>query len=259
MKFVLSPAKSLDYEADALTDDYSKPMFVEDSAELIEVLKPLSAGQISALMGVSDNIAQLNVERYQNWSKTADQRNAKQAVYAFTGDVYTGLAITSAEQAQVDYINQHLVILSGLYGALRPLDLMQPYRLEMGTKLENARGANLYKFWGTKVTNYLNERLKEDETPVLVNLASNEYYKVVQPKKVEARIITPVFKDLKNGAYKIVSFYAKKARGLMLRYAADQQLREVEQLKGFNYAGYRYNDALSEGDTWVYTRDEVPA
>ena len=258
MKFVLSPAKSLDYETAALTDRHSEPAFMSEAAQLIGKLKEFDANDIKGLMGVSEKIAELNVGRYHDWSHKATPRNAKQAVYAFTGDVYTGISITSAEQAQVDYIDKNVIILSGLYGALKPLDLMQPYRLEMGTKLETSMGANLYQFWGDTVTNYVNSALSADQDDALVNLASNEYYKVLQPKSIRARIITPIFKDQKNGSYKIVSFYAKKARGLMVRYAADNQVTDVEQLKSFDYAGYAFNPELSDGDNWVFTRDHAP-
>lgn len=255
IKFVISPAKSLDYESAALTDKASIPKFMQDSAELIDGLRKLTADDVKALMGVSDNIAELNVQRYADWQPEANRQNAKQAVYAFTGDVYTGLSIQTAEQAQVDYVDEHVCILSGLYGMLRPLDLMQAYRLEMGTKFENQRGANLYKFWGDSVTDHLNTILPE-ESPVLVNLASNEYFKVINKKKLQARIVTPVFKDLKGDTYKIVSFYAKKARGLMVRYAADHLIEDPERLKQFDYAGYRFNESMSDEDNWVFTRDE---
>ena len=258
MLFLLSPAKTLDYENAALTDEYTQPRLLDDASELNKTARTLSAQDIKGLMGVSDKIADLNVERFHEWSIPFDLRNAKQAGYAFKGDVYTGLNIETCGSESVDYLQQRVRILSGLYGVLRPLDLMQPYRLEMGIKFENPRGANLYKFWGSKISNLLNSDLANEADGVVVNLASNEYFKAVDKKVLEARIITPVFKDLKNGAYKIISFYAKKARGLMVRYAVDKQLEDIEGLKAFNYEGYRYCEEQSEGDTWVYLRDEAP-
>lgn len=259
MLFVLSPAKSLDFDSAALTDTHTQPVFTEDSSVLNTELKKLNAGDISSLMGVSDAIAELNVERNNEWNLPFDLANSKQAVYAFKGDVYTGIAIETAEQKQVDYIQDNVLILSGLYGILRPLDLMQAYRLEMGTKFENPRGKNLYQFWGDSLTDHVNGLFADQDDPVLVNLASNEYYKALKAKNINARIVTPVFKDLKKDVYKIVSFYAKKARGLMVRYAADNAVTDPEGLKGFDYEGYAYNESLSSADEWVFTRDQPPA
>jgi cytoplasmic iron level regulating protein YaaA (DUF328/UPF0246 family) len=257
MLFLLSPAKTLDYENAALTDDFTTPRMLDHSAELVEGARNLSAADVKALMGVSDNIAELNVERFAAWSQPFSLQNSKQAVYAFKGDVYTGLNVETMSGTQVEYLQNQVRILSGLYGLLRPLDLMQAYRLEMGIKFQNDRGPNLYKFWGAEISNLLNEDLSDSES-LVINLASNEYFKAVDKKVLNARIITPVFKDLKNGAYKIVSFYAKKARGLMVRYAADNNITDAELLKGFDYEGYKFNAELSEGDTWVFTRDEPP-
>jgi len=264
MLFVISPAKSLDFESAALTDKYTAPLFLDKSKVLIDILKQYQSEDISKLMGVSSAIADLNVARNNDWSSPFSLRNAKQAIYAFKGDVYTGISVETAEQPQVDYIQNHVRILSGLYGVLRPLDLMQAYRLEMGTRLENPEGKNLYAFWGSACTDQLNNDLSSDsgatETePVIVNLASNEYYKAVKPKSLNARVITPIFKDLKAGKYKIISFYAKKARGLMVRYAADNLVSDPEQLKGFDYQGYAFNAALSSDNDWVFTRDTPPA
>lgn len=258
MFFLLSPAKTLDYESSALTDKFTTPKMLSHSEELIRILKDKSPEFISELMGVSDKIAKLNTDRYKEWNPPFTPQNAKQAVFAFKGDVYTGLSIESAGQPQIDYVQAKVKILSGLYGLLNPLDLMQAYRLEMGTKLENNRGANLYQFWGNLITDQLNQELADSGEPLIVNLASNEYYKAVKPKELNARVITPVFKDLKNGQYKIVSFYAKKARGLMVRYAADNLIEDVESLKGFNYEGYSFNKDLSGNDSWVFTRDSAP-
>lgn len=258
MLFLLSPAKTLDYENAALTDEYTQPRLLDDASELNKASRTLSAHDIRALMGVSEKIAELNVERFQEWSAPFNLQNAKQAGYAFKGDVYTGLNIETCGSEAVNYLQERVRILSGLYGLLRPLDLMQPYRLEMGIKFENPRGPNLYKFWGDKISCLLNSDLKSESDEVVVNLASNEYFKSVDKKVLDARVVTPVFKDLKNGTYKIISFYAKKARGLMVRYAADKHIEDVEGLKMFDYEGYRYSEEQSDGDTWVFLRDEAP-
>jgi len=258
MLFVISPAKTLDLESSAMTEQSNNPAFVKEASELVNVLRELSAEDLKSLMGISEKIALLNVDRYRNWSAKFSLENSKQAIFAFKGDVYTGINIETCSQKQIDYLEANLRILSGLYGVLRPLDLMQPYRLEMGIKLENPKGKNLYEFWGEKITDSINEALGKSTEPVLVNLASNEYFKSIKSKQVEARIVTPVFKDLKNGQYKIISFYAKKARGLMVRYAADIGAEDVEMLKGFNYEGYQFCPSLSDGDEWVFTRDEAP-
>lgn len=258
MLFLLSPAKTLDFENAALTDSYTQPRLLDDAKILNQDARKLSAEDVKSLMGVSDKIADLNVQRFQDWSTPFNLQNAKQAAYAFKGDVYTGLNIETCGEEAVEYVQHHVRILSGLYGLLRPLDLMQPYRLEMGVKFENTRGPNLYKFWGSKISDSLNEDLGEDKIDVLVNLASNEYFKAVDKKAINARIVTPVFKDLKNGAYKIISFYAKKARGLMVHYAADNHVEDVEALKNFDYEGYRFCEEQSKGDTWVFLRDSAP-
>jgi len=256
MIFLISPAKTLDFDSASLSDKCSQPAFLSEAEELIAVMRRFSWPEIAKMMKVSEKIAQLNVARFKDWVLPFNRQNAKQTVFAFKGDVYTGLAVESMTAAEFDYIDSHLRILSGLYGLLKPLDLMQAYRLEMGTKVDNPKGRNLYEFWGEKITVLLNEFLAKDDS-ILVNLASNEYYKSVKIKQVKGRIITPVFKDEKNGQYKIISFYAKKARGLMVRYAADKQLEEVEGLKGFNYEGYRYCETSSSADEWVYLREEV--
>jgi len=258
MIFLLSPAKTLDFENAALTEEFTQPRLLEDSKALNQVAKALSADEIKSLMGVSDNIAELNRQRFEDWSPPFTVQNAKQAVFAFKGDVYTGLNVETCSKEQVGYVQDHVRLLSGLYGLLRPLDLMQAYRLEMGVKLENDRGPNLYKFWGGRITELLNDDLKESGSNVVVNLASNEYFKSIDKKQLNAQLITPVFKDLKNGAYKIVSFYAKKARGLMARYAADNFISDAEDLKKFDYEGYAFNSELSSDDTWVFTRDSAP-
>jgi cytoplasmic iron level regulating protein YaaA (DUF328/UPF0246 family) len=258
MFFLLSPAKTLDFENAASTDEFTQPRMLEDASELNRTARKLSSQDIKSLMGVSDKIADLNVKRFQEWSTPFDVQNAKQAAYAFKGDVYTGLNIETCGSEAVEYLQSRVRILSGLYGLLRPLDLMQPYRLEMGIKLENSRGPNLYKFWGTKISSLLNSDVGAASDAVVVNLASNEYFKAVDMKMLTARVVTPVFKDLKNDTYKIISFYAKKARGLMVRYAADNQIADVDGLKAFDYEGYYFSEEDSKGDTWVFLRDQAP-
>ncbi|WP_299199182.1 peroxide stress protein YaaA [uncultured Amphritea sp.] len=256
MLLVISPAKNLDYDTPATTERYTQPQHLDHAEQLIQQLRDYSVQDIAELMKLSDKLSALNVARYESWSQPFTADNAKQAVLAFNGDVYSGLNAGDFNEAELEFTQQHLRILSGLYGVLKPLDLMQPYRLEMGTKLPNGQGKDLYAFWGSLVTNDLNTTLAEADEPVLVNLASNEYFKSVKPKELNARIITPVFKDWKNGQYKIISFFAKKARGLMCRYAIKNQITDAEQLKSFDLAGYQYDDSLSKGDTWVFTRKE---
>jgi len=260
MYFVLSPAKSLN-ETDAiplnLGNHYSQPALIDDSAQLIKTLKAKDPMDLQELMSISDDLAQLNSERNQAWQMPHDSDNAKPAAYLFDGDVYTGLASYEMDKDTMLYLNEHLGILSGLYGVLKPLDLMQPYRLEMGTKLKNARGGNLYEFWGEKITDIINKQMADSDDKVLINLASNEYFKSVKKKALDAQIITPRFEDEKNGQYKVISFYAKKARGLMVKYAADNKLTKAEQLKKFDLAGYYYVDELSDDNTWTFRRDEV--
>lgn len=259
MLFLISPAKTLNFEDAALTSDYSTGVFLDESKTLVETASKLSSADLKSLMGVSDNIADLNVERFKTWSLPFTMANAKQAIYAFKGDVYTGISIETCDEETVRYVDEHVRILSGLYGLLKPLDLMQAYRLEMGIKFKNTRGKNLYEFWGEKITERLNYELAcTEDDPVIVNLASNEYFKAVKTKLLKARIITPVFKDLKGDNYKIVSFYAKKARGLMARFAADKKISNPDDLKKFYYEGYQFNEGQSSGDTWVFTRDQAP-
>ena len=259
MLTVLSPAKTLDYETAPITQSATLPRFMDQSALLVEDARCLDPDAIRALMGVSEQIAHLNHERFMNWQSESNSDNAKQAVLAFKGDVYTGLQAETLSEDDLDFAQTRLRILSGLYGLLRPLDLMQPYRLEMGLKFANQRGKNLYEFWGEQLTDTLNADLVSAKTDVLINLASNEYFKAVKPKLLNADIITPQFKDLKNGQYKMISFFAKKARGVMARYIIDNRITEPEALKSFSEAGYYYSDAQSQGDQWVFLRDEVPA
>jgi cytoplasmic iron level regulating protein YaaA (DUF328/UPF0246 family) len=255
MLMVISPAKTLDYESPLATDKNSQPDFLDDACELVDQLKTLEPHDISNLMGVSDKLAQLNAERFRAWQTPFTQDNAKQAILAFKGDVYTGLDAESFNDKEFNIAQKRLRMLSGLYGVLKPLDLMQPYRLEMGTKFENSRGKDLYAFWGTKITDELNRLLKADDG-VLVNLASNEYFKSVLKKELDARLITPQFKDWKNGQYKMISFYAKKARGLMCRYAIQNNITQADDLKGFDLQGYRFSEEQSDADNWVFLRDE---
>ena len=257
MLLVISPAKNLDYETPATTSLYTQPQHLDHASQLIQQLRDYSVQDIAELMKLSDKLSALNVARYESWSLPFNPDNAKPAVLAFNGDVYSGLNAQDFDDTELDFTQKHLRILSGLYGVLKPLDLMQPYRLEMGTKLPNNRGKDLYAFWGDVVTDDLNQSLTENTQAVLVNLASNEYFKSVKPKNLQGRIITPVFKDWKNGQYKIISFFAKKARGLMCRYAIKNQITDAEQLKHFDLGGYQYDESLSKEDTWVFTRKEV--
>jgi cytoplasmic iron level regulating protein YaaA (DUF328/UPF0246 family) len=254
MLFLLSPAKSLDYDTPAGDVPHTQPLFTQQSAELIEILRGYSPQGIAELMDLSDQLAGLNVARYQAWSPKFTARNSKQAVLAFNGDVYEGLDAKTLKADDLAWAQDHVCILSGLYGVLRPLDWMQPYRLEMGTTLENPKGRNLYKFWGSQIADYLNERLQADKTPVVVNLASQEYFKAVDPKALKARVIECVFEDWKGGKYKVISFLAKRARGLMARYAATQRVNTPKQLEKFNLEGYAFDAAASEPDRLVFRR-----
>lgn len=254
MLIVLSPAKSLDFESPATTEEYTTPSFVKDSDTLMKELKKMKPQKLGELMSISKALATLNYERNQQWRPEFSPEEAKQAVLAFTGDVYQGLEATSLEATDLAYAQNHLRILSGLYGLLRPLDLIHPYRLEMGTKLPVGKASNLYDFWDMKLTEEVNKQLKASVSPVLVNLASNEYFKSIKSKKIEGRILTPVFKDEKNGTFKVISFYAKKARGLMARYLIENRVEDPEGLKGFDGEGYIFNQEMSKGDEWVFTR-----
>nr|WP_283777662.1 peroxide stress protein YaaA [Sansalvadorimonas sp. 2012CJ34-2] len=254
---IISPAKTLDYETAPVTDINTQPDFLKHSQELIKQLKELSPTEIGKLMSISDKLAGLNAARYEAWKKPFNNKNAKQAVLAFKGDVYTGLDAETLTEKGFQFAQEHLRILSGLYGLLRPLDLMQAYRLEMGTKFANNRGKDLYAFWGDIITDALNAELEQQGDNVLVNLASNEYFKSIKSKQLNADIITPVFKDLKNGQYKIISFYAKKARGLMTRYIIDKKITKPASIKKFNYAGYSFNPEMSDNKQWVFTRDQA--
>lgn len=255
MLMVISPAKTLDYDTPPATTEFTQPEHLEDAQVLIEQLRTLSPGEIAKLMGVSDKLAGLNAARYGSWAPAFTPQNAKQAILAFKGDVYTGLAAEHFSPADFTFAQQHLRMLSGLYGVLRPLDLMQPYRLEMGTKLANARGKDLYAFWGERISQWLNQALAEQGDDLLLNLASNEYFASIKRSALNAQVIETEFRDLKNGEYKIISFYAKKARGLMSRFVITERLRRVEDLKGFDAQGYRFSASRSTAQKLVFLRD----
>ena len=254
MLFLLSPAKSLDYDTPPQVSTHTQPLFTRQSAALIDVLKAKSPQDISRLMRLSDALSGLNAARYQAWSKKFTAKNSKQSVLAFNGDVYEGLNAKTLNATQLDWAQVHVCILSGLYGVLRPLDLMQPYRLEMGTALATDKASNLYQFWGSQLSSYLNERAAADTSPIIVNLASEEYFKAVDLKTLKARVVSCVFEDYKNGKYKIISFHAKRARGLMVRYAIETKAVTLKKLEGFNAEGYSFEAALSEPDRLVFRR-----
>ena len=254
MLVVISPAKTLDFETKPNTEKYSQPRYLGQSQTLIDTLRQLDVVDVANLMSLSDKLAGLNVGRFETWQTPFSLDNAKQALLAFKGDVYTGIDAETMTEADMEYAQTHLRILSGLYGILKPLDLIQPYRLEMGTKLDTSKGKHLYAFWESQLRESLvQEPALQDE--VLINLASNEYFKAVEAKKLNVRVVTPVFKDWKNGQYKMISFYAKKARGLMSRYIIDNKLVEPEALKQFDYEDYRFSEEMSKGDEWVFIRD----
>lgn len=254
MLIVVSPAKTLDYTTPPKIKKFTLPDYLDDSAELIHRMREFSSLDISELMKVSTKIADLNFDRFEAWNKKFTEKNAKQAVLAFKGDVYTGLDADSFSTQDFNFAQKHFRMLSGLYGLLRPLDLMQAYRLEMGTRLSTERGKNLYEFWGDEVTEGLNAQLKKIKSKYLINLASNEYFKVVKPDVLQGEIITPAFKELKNGDYKMIGVYAKKARGLLSRYIIQNQLSDIEDIKSFDVDGYKFNKKVSKGNNWVFTR-----
>ena len=256
MLIVLSPAKSLDYKTPVKVKAPTLPEFVSESAKLIADLKKLAPQDIAKLMGLSDQLAVLNVGRYRDWSKKFTESNSKPAIYAFNGDVYDGFDVKTLNAKALDFAQDHIRILSGLYGALRPLDLIQAYRLEMGTAFQNARGKDLYAFWGARVTDSLKKVLEKEKKPVLLNLASEEYFKVLQAKDLGCPVIAPVFQDAKDGQYKIISFYAKRARGLMARYVVENRISDPADLKGFNLDGYKYYAAESTAVKPVFRRAE---
>ena len=259
MLMVISPAKTLDFETPPTTKRYTQPQFLDHSQELISQLRDLTPAQIGELMHLSDKLSGLNAARFGSWNPAFTPENAKQALLAFKGDVYTGLDADTLSGPELTYAQKHLRMLSGLYGLLRPLDLMQPYRLEMGTKLANARGKDLYAFWGDRISEWLNEALKEQGDDVLLNLASNEYFSAVKRAALDARVIETEFRDQKNGQYKIISFYAKKARGMMARFVISERISTPKDLMQFDAHGYRYSKEQSSPDKLIFLRDEQDA
>lgn len=256
MLAVISPAKTLDMSTPDPKIEHTQPELLDQAEELIGVLKKKSASDIGKLMNISDKLAQLNRDRYHEFTTPFNTENAKQALLAFQGDVYQPLETDQYKKADYNYAQKHVRMLSGLYGVLRPLDLMQAYRLEMGTKLKTTHGKSLYDFWGSRITEALSDALSQQRGRQLINLASNEYFKSVRTEELDADIITPEFKDLKKGKYVIVSFYAKKARGMMVNYMVRNRSKKPDDLKGFDVAGYAFNEELSSGRTLTFTRDE---
>lgn len=257
MLMLISPAKSLDFDSPLATQHFTEPDFLPQSRQLIERMRELSPPELEKLMNISNKLANLNYGRVLDWHTPFTPDNARQAVLAFTGDVYQGLAANNFSQADFAFAQQHLRILSGLYGLLRPLDLIQPYRLEMGTSLSNPQGKNLYSFWQTTLTDALQQLLDQQKEPVLLNLASNEYFKAVNGKQLQSRIVSPVFKDWKNGQYKIISFYAKKARGMMAAWVIKNRIEEVEKIRDFDSQGYYFCSQQSDAQSPVFLRDHA--
>lgn len=256
MLAIISPAKTLDFDTPNPDFAFSLPDLTAYSEQLVEICRQFSPAELGSLMSISDKLASLNVARFAQWQLEHHPQNAKMALFAFKGDVYTGLEAETLSPEQVAFAQQHLRILSGLYGLLRPLDLIQPYRLEMGTKLANPQGKDLYHFWGNLITEHLQQAIDQQGDNILVNLASDEYYGAVKPQNLTAQIIKPIFLDEKNGKFKVISFYAKKARGMMVRFMLEQQPTSVEQLKAFNYGGYWFDEASSNDTELVFKREE---
>lgn len=254
MILLISPAKTLDFNTMPQPKDTAMPRMKDECMNLIKILKKLNSNDLKNLMGISDDLAALNVARYQQFSDTFTPQNAKAAVLAFKGDVYVGFDATNLTPNHLAHAQQHVRILSGLYGLLRPLDLIQPYRLEMGTPLPNAQGKNLYDFWGDRITNLLNHDLAEANAAAVVNLASNEYFKAIRPKQLAAELYQVEFKENKGGTFKVVSFFAKKARGMMCRFVAKNALTKPDELKEFDMEGYTFNQTISSAKTFVFTR-----
>ncbi len=259
MLILLSPAKTLDMETPSRIADPTLPAFMEDSEKLVGTLRRYSKRRLGELMHVSEALAALNTERFSAWQPSFDAQNARPCIQAFRGDVYVGLDADTLDEYDLDFAQQHLRILSGLYGVMRPLDLMQAYRLEMGTALKTRRGKSLYEFWGGRLTKHLNEELASHEDGCVINLASNEYFKSIKPGKLCAPLISPVFKDEKNGNYKIISFFAKKARGAMARHLVKARAEGVEEVLAFNDLGYRHDQKLSSEGQPVFLRSEQAA
>lgn len=256
MIIVVSPAKSLDFDSPAKTKKFSEVEFLSDSKKLMKGLKEYQPEQLSELMHMSEALGELNFARNANWKAPFTPENAKQAVFAFRGDVYQGMKAEDYSAAELNFAQKHLRILSGLYGLLKPLDLIQPYRLEMGSKFANERGKNLYEFWGSKITDRINSELGSGKSELLINLASNEYFSAVQAKKIEGEIVTPIFKDYSNGKFKIISFFAKKARGEMVTYIVNNRIESAEKLLDFEVNGYQYSEADSTATKPVFLRKQ---
>jgi hypothetical protein len=254
MLTVISPAKTLDFDTPTVTDAFTQPVHLTQSRKLVRRMRQLTGQELSKLMNVSGNIADLNQQRFRKWKTPFKPENARQAIFAFKGDVYIGLDAYSMTAQKVDFAQNHLRILSGLYGVLRPLDLMQPYRLEMGIRIDTDAGNNLYQFWDERITKTLNQELKQSDSSTLINLASNEYFKSIKPKLLKAEVITPVFKDYNKGSYQVIGFFAKKARGLMARFLIDNEINSPAELMNFDAEGYVYNAAMSKSHEWVFTR-----
>jgi len=254
MLLVISPAKKLDFAIPVTTAIHSQPDYLDDAAILIKRMRHSSVEDLMAMMAVSEKIAKLNVERFQKWRRPFTTKNSRQALLAFKGDVYVGLDAINFDDGDLEFAQQHLRILSGLYGLLRPLDLMQPYRLEMGCKVDTVRGKNLYEFWGNRITEGLNKQLQQSGEKYLINLASNEYFKAVKPAFLQGEIITPLFKEYKDGQYKVLGVYAKKARGRLSRYIVKNRLRDPQAIKAFKQDGYSFSPSLSSDNNWVFTR-----
>jgi len=256
MLITLSPSKGQDFESTALSRTYSKPQALKDSELLIKELRKIRQQDIQQLMSVSENIAKLNTDRYKSFKTPFTPKNAKQAIFAFKGDVYSGIDIEEYSEADLEYAQDHMRILSGLYGCLRPLDLIQPYRLEMKTKLHNVRGENLYQFWGDRITDELNKALEKQKQPVLVNLASNEYFKSVKPKQLKGRLLNINFKESKDGKTRVVAIFAKRARGMMTDYILRNRIEKPEDIKKFKQGGYRFRKELSDEKQWTFERPQ---
>lgn len=254
MLAVISPAKTLDFTTPIPVISATQSVFMAQSAELVEICKKFTPDTLASLMHISDKLAGLNVARFAEWNNIHNDENARPAIFAFKGDVYTGLAVEKLSLDDIAFAEQHLCMLSGLYGVLRPLDRIQPHRLEMGTKLANPKGKDLYAFWGNAITEQLQQNINNQGDDVLINLASDEYFKAVKPEKLQARIIKPIFLDYKNGTYKVISLYAKKARGLMCRYLIQQRLTDPEALKEFDLEGYAFSQTESRANEWVFKR-----
>ena len=259
MLITLSPSKGQDFESPALSKTYSKPLALKDSELLIKELRNIRQQDIQQLMSVSENIAKLNTDRYKSFKTPFTPKNAKQAIFAFKGDVYSGIDIEEYSEADLEYAQDHMRILSGLYGCLRPLDLIQPYRLEMKTKLLNVRGENLYQFWGDRITDELNKALEKQKQPVLVNLASNEYFKSVKPKQLKGRLLNINFKESKDGKTRVVAIFAKRARGMMTDYILRNRIEKPEDIKKFKQGGYRFRKELSDEKQWTFERPQPPS